>query len=183
MVRLAPDNVPSVDRRSDQGNASHATRDDGQMTRRLDLPDAEIVAQYDAGEPVVSIAQHHGVSTPVIYTRLREHGRSLRLPRTTPAQCEAALALYRTGLSPAAVAARLGISRTTVRKVVDEAGAKRTTAVELPWGHLGSAEVQEIVQRRRTGESVRSLGIEYGIPRSTLARRLARAQDRSPGHA
>jgi len=145
-------------------------------TRRFDLPDKEIAARYDAGEPIVEIAASYGVSSPVIYTRLREQGRAKRLPRITPVQRARILDLYRSGMSGKAVARKLEIARSTVRKVVREAGVKRPTHVELAATHARSEVVQEIARRRRAGESVRALAEEYGIPRSTLARRLATLQ-------
>lgn len=146
-------------------------------TRRFDLPDEEIAARYDAGEPIDEIAASYGVSSPVIYTRLREQRRSQRLPRITAAQRARILDLYGSGLSGAAVAKAMGIARSSVRKVVREAGAERPTHVELAAAHVRSDAVQEIMRRHRGGESVRSLAREYDIPRSTLARRLARAED------
>ncbi|MBE4790334.1 helix-turn-helix domain-containing protein [Streptomyces caniscabiei] len=150
-------------------------------TRRFDLPDAEITARYDAGESVLPIAEAYGVSTPVIYRILREQGRTLRLPRTTPQQRDAVVALYQTGLSDTEVAKRLGLSRTTVRKIVAEAGVKRLTPQQLAQKEVHSPVMREIVRRRQAGETVRSLATEYGIARNTLARRLARAQDGPPG--
>lgn len=141
-------------------------------TRRYDLPDEEIAARYDAGETVVEIAASYGVSSPVIDTRLREQGRSKRLSRITAAQRARILDLYGSGLSRKAVAARLGIARSTVRKVVREAGAERPTHVELAAEHARSEVVREIARRRAGGESVRALAEEYGIPRNTLYRRL-----------
>lgn len=40
--------------------------------RRMDLPDAEIVARYKQGEPVQRIARAYGVSSPTIMKRIRE---------------------------------------------------------------------------------------------------------------
>ena len=40
--------------------------------RRMDLPDAEIVARYKRGEPVQRIARSYGVSWPTIMRRIRE---------------------------------------------------------------------------------------------------------------
>jgi transposase-like protein/uncharacterized protein YerC len=40
--------------------------------RRMDLPDAEIVARFKRGEPVLRIARAYGVSTPTILRRIRE---------------------------------------------------------------------------------------------------------------
>lgn len=148
-------------------------------TRRFDLPDAEIAARYDAGESVLPIAEAYGVSTPVIYRILREQGRALRVPRITPEQRDAVVALYQTGISDTAVAERLGVSRTTVRKVVAEAGVKRPTPEELAREDVRSPVMQEMVRRRQAGETVRSLASEYGISRNTMARRLDRAQDRA----
>jgi len=153
------------------------------VTRRLTLPDAQIVARYDAGEPVLQIAQAYGVSTPVIYTRLREHGRSIRRPRLSPEGRVRVLALYESGLSSVAAARKMGISRSTVRKVVAQAGLTRPTPEEQATAEARTDTVQEIARRRRAGESVRALSQEYGIPRATLTRRLARAQDRSEDHA
>lgn len=152
-------------------------------TRRFDLPDAEIAARYDADESVRLIARAYGVTTPVIYRIVREQGRSLRLPRTTPEQRDAVIALYRTGLSDTAVAKQLGVSRTTVRKVVTEAGVKRPTPEELAQEEVHSPVMREIVRRREAGESVRSLAVAYGIPRNTMARRLARTQKPSEPRA
>jgi DNA invertase Pin-like site-specific DNA recombinase len=146
-------------------------------TRRYDVPDDEIIVRYDADEPVTQIAASYGVSTPVIYTRLREQGHRLRLPRITDDLRATALSLYQAGLSDTAVAEKLGISRATVRKVVADAGVKRATPEQVAAEHLRSPVMQEIVRRRLAGESVRALAAEYGIPRNTLARRLARAQD------
>lgn len=144
------------------------------MTRRIDLPEEEVVARYDASEPVVQITESYAVSTPVLYRILREHGQALRLPRLTPAQRGAVVTLYQTGLSDTAVAKQLGLSRASVRKVVAESGVKRPTPEELADAALRSATVQEIAQRHRSGEPVRSLAVEYGIPRNTLARYLTR---------
>lgn len=151
--------------------------------RRIDLPVPEILRRYDEGEPVNALARAYGVSSPAIYYRLHEHGRALRFPRTTPEQRRSAVALYQTGLSDAAVAEKLKMSRTTVRKAIQEAGVKRPTPEELARAHLESTAMQEIVRRRRAGESVRVLALEYGIPRNTLARRLARVEDRSESSA
>lgn len=150
------------------------------MTRRIDLPEEKVVARYDAGEPVVQIAESYAVSTPVLYRVLRERGRALRLPRLTPAQRSAVVALYQTGLSDTAVATQLRFSRASVRKVVAESGVKRPTPEELAAAVLRSATVQEIARRHQSGEPVRSLAVEYGIARNTLARyldRLARLHD------
>lgn len=152
-------------------------------TRRFDLPDAEIAARYDAGESVVHIAKSYAVSTPVVYRILREQRRALRRPRITSEQRDAVITLYRTGLSDAAVAEQLGVARTTVRKVVAEAGVKRPTPEEVARDHLHSPVMQEILRRRQAGETVHSLALAYGIPRNTLTRRLARAQDRPWDHA
>lgn len=40
--------------------------------RRMDLPDAEIVARFEHGEPVARIARSYGVSVPTIKRRLRD---------------------------------------------------------------------------------------------------------------
>jgi transposase-like protein len=145
-------------------------------TRRFDLPDEEIAARYDAGEPIVELAAAYGVSTPVIYTRLREQGRTQRLPRIHAKQRAQILDLYGSGMSGKAVAKRLGIARSTVRKVVREAGMKRPTHEELAAAHARSSVVQEIARRHRAGQTVRALAEEYGIPRTTLTRRLAALQ-------
>lgn len=96
----------------------------------MNLPDAEIVRRYQAGESISVLARSYGVSFAAIDKRLRENGvrkpSVFWSPRTTAAQRDAALALYQSGLSDAAVAKQVGISRTTVRKVVDLAGAKRS---------------------------------------------------------
>ncbi|MFD5848303.1 hypothetical protein [Streptomyces chartreusis] len=147
--------------------------------RRIDLPVPEILRRYDAGESVNSLSRAYGVSSPVIYHRLHEHGRALGFRRTTPEQRSRAVALYQTGLSDTAVSAKLNMSRTTVRKAILEAGAKRPTPEQLAREHLDSEPMREIVRRRRAGESVRVLAQEYGISRNTLARRLARAENRS----
>lgn len=151
--------------------------------RRIDLPVAEILRRYEGGEPVNVLARAYGVSSPVIYHRLHEHGRALRSPRTTPEQRRRAVALYQTGLTDAAVAAKLNMSRTTVRKAIQEAGVKRPTPEERARAHLQSEDMQEIVRRRRAGEPVRALAVEYGIPRNTLVRRLARAENRAESSA
>ena len=147
-------------------------------TRRFDLPDKEIAARYDAGEPIEELAASYGVSSPVIYTRLREQGRTQRLPRLTVAQRAQILDLYGSGMSGKAVARRLGVARASVRKVVREAGVKRPTHVDLAATHARSEVVREIAGRHQAGESVRALADEYGIPRTTLARRLAALQAR-----
>jgi DNA invertase Pin-like site-specific DNA recombinase len=152
-------------------------------TRRFALPDEEIAARYDAGEPINEIAASYGVSSPVIYTRLREQGRTQRLPRITAAQRSQILDLYNSGMSGAAVAKALGIARSSVRKVVRQAGMRRPTHVEVAAAHVQSDVVQEILRRRRSGEPVRALAHEYGIPRNTLARWLARAEHDSRGCA
>jgi DNA invertase Pin-like site-specific DNA recombinase len=147
-------------------------------SRRMDLPDAEIVERYKRGEPVQQIAKAYGVSWAPIMQRIREGG-DLVLRRPVPTeQKKQAVRLYQTGLSPNAVASQLGLSRTTVRNAVVEAGVKRPSPQTLVLEGLQSDTMREIQERHRSGASVNSLAREYGIPRTTLQRRIERLQRR-----
>ncbi|MFJ3283374.1 helix-turn-helix domain-containing protein [Streptomyces halstedii] len=141
----------------------------------LQLPVDEIAERYLAGEPVSRIAKSLGVSHPTIVGRLRDGGHYVkRRSSVTAAQGAAAVALYVSGLSGKAVAKQLGVSRSTIRKVVTAAGvAKHPTPEEKCATDLHDGPYREIAARYEAGESVYSLAREYGISRSTLQRRMA----------
>ncbi|WP_329204013.1 helix-turn-helix domain-containing protein [Streptomyces sp. NBC_01435] len=147
------------------------------MKRRstyLQLPVDEIAARYQAGEPVSRIAKAYGVSHPTIVERLRSDGHYVeRRSSVTAAQRAATVELYASGLSGKAVAKRLNISRTMVRKLVTASGmTKQLTPEDRAAADLIDGRYRDIAPRYQAGESTHVLARECGVSRSTLQRRM-----------
>lgn len=87
------------------------------MSRRLDLPCDELAAGYLAGRSVSALARSYACSPTTISKHLRDCGVALRPSRFVPAQVDAAelrRAYLEERLSIAAIAARFGVSASTV---------------------------------------------------------------------
>lgn len=87
---------------------------------------AELVADYEAGIPVRSIAAKYGVHRGTIPKFVLGSGGALRTPGLSGADRVRAAALYADGLTLKEVAERLGVDDKTVRNaVVQEGGSLR----------------------------------------------------------
>jgi DNA-binding CsgD family transcriptional regulator len=85
----------------------------------------EIVACYQAGEPIADLAERLGIHRGTIYHRLQQAGIILR-PRQalTPTQVGVAARLYGKGQSLVKVGRQLGVDAQTVRNHLAKAGVE-----------------------------------------------------------
>ncbi|GAA3669285.1 hypothetical protein GCM10022376_06250 [Yimella lutea] len=85
---------------------------------------AELVADYEAGIPVRSIAAKYGVHRGTIPKFVLRSGGALRTPGLSDAGRVRAATLYADGLTLKEVAERLGVDDKTVRNAVVREGGR-----------------------------------------------------------
>ena len=99
------------------------SRVDGELIARL-------VAEYEAGTPSTQLMGMFGLSKASVLKLLREAGVEIRRQGLDEAGIQAAIQLYRSGLSLKIVGAQLGVDGETVRLVLRKAGVSRRSRSE-----------------------------------------------------
>lgn len=83
---------------------------------------AAVVAAYASGEPLRVIAKRFGVDDKTVLKIVRRSGQPMRRPRLTREVREEILARRRSGEKAAEIAAELGVSYSTVWRVIGGGG-------------------------------------------------------------
>ena len=125
------------------------------MRQRLTLPDADLAADYQAGESVSRLSLRYGCSPATIAKRLRAQGVPMRATRFRPVSVprEELERLYvRERLPLSTIAQRLGVSVSTIGNKRREYGipARSTRGRKPRW--------QELQERRERRPLWHSLG-------------------------
>jgi hypothetical protein len=104
----------------------------GQAPRVVDRlgPDviAQLVAEYQAGEPSTTLTTRYGVGKGTVLRLLREHSVTVRQPPTQDADAAQAIELYQQGWSLARVGQKLNRDPATIRNILIRAGIPRRDA-------------------------------------------------------
>ena len=130
--------------------------------------DSTIAKARAAGESVALIASRLECSRQLVYNRLVAMGLTDRAlpPGGDPNRLRE---LYLAG-SVATVAGELGVSRSQAHRLLVAAG------VDMSEARAGAPrkvfDVGVAAERNAAGESLRDLAVEFGVGKSTLARRL-----------
>jgi transposase-like protein len=82
----------------------------------------QIVADYEAGEPIAVVAQRHGVHTTTVRDIAKRAGVASRRAVHDEAEVAEMAALYEAGASMADIGQRFGISNKTLRHLLVAAG-------------------------------------------------------------
>lgn len=132
------------------------------------LPSEKVIAEYESGTSVSTLAMAYGVSDVTVLGLLRRHGVKLRTSQNLPA--EEVITRYRQGDSLAILAQHYGVSVKTIQRLMKAHGVeRRSSAPQAGVPRVVSAETEaKIVQRNRAGESLRSIATSLGISRSAV---------------
>lgn len=182
---IAPETVGKILRRMNVEIRSSAAARRGTPRPPRKLPHDAIMASYQAGSSTRDLAKEYDASPETIRRILIKHNIPLRAahqaiattanyrqPMTDEQRAEA-VELYKQGLSASQVAKQMGFaSKRTILNVVNAAGVTRPGTRGIAEEDLQSPTMQEIAKRFQAGESVLALSKRYGVPRSTLQRRL-----------
>ncbi|MGW0486171.1 helix-turn-helix domain-containing protein [Nonomuraea sp. NPDC003214] len=140
----------------------------GPEPMRLDLE--AMAARYAAGAPVRVVAREAGCSVALLYRRFRRAGVPLR-GRVQP-QPEAAARIvdaYAGGWSMLDICATWGVTKSTVARLVEEAGVGRR-----PSGKPRQADWEAIVRLIGEGNTARETAQEVGCSPRQVARVLGK---------
>jgi transposase-like protein len=85
---------------------------------------ASLVAQYQAGGSLESVAEAHGISTSSARRLLLRQGVTLRLPRISTDMVNRAAELYESGLGVLAIANELGVAKSSLLRAMKKAGVQ-----------------------------------------------------------
>jgi transposase-like protein len=95
--------------------------------RKVHLTEAQLqdlLASYTGGSTIVELAAQFDISRTTVSKHLRQHGVSIRLKGLGDKEIALAIDLYRSGLSVARVAERVGCAPNTFRAELLAAGVK-----------------------------------------------------------
>lgn len=150
------------------------------MSKGVPAPDATLTAAayaYLAGQSTAAVSAAYGVGYIRLRRRVQELGGAMRsrnhhrVPNTVRDQ---AAALYAAGGSYDGVAAALGISPATVAAVVAERGIDAHPTGGTMRRRFSDAEAQELLARKRRGESFKAMARELGTSDQCVGRAVAR---------
>jgi uncharacterized protein (DUF433 family) len=159
-------------------------------SKRADLPAAEIVTQYQAGDSLAKIARSYGTSANTVKRLLEQHGVQRRPAHaafaTTPRRgrqgvaeslpAEQIISRYRGGESLADLAAAYKVSVNTIRRVMDARGEeRRSSAPKEGVSRAVSPKTEaEIVRRNHAGQSMHDIATALGISKTAVSNALER---------
>jgi hypothetical protein len=86
---------------------------------------AQLVADYQAGEPSTSLTKKYEVGKGTVLRLLREHGAKMRRQPISAEEAAIAIELYQQGWSLARVGKHLGREHTAIREVLERAAIPR----------------------------------------------------------
>lgn len=158
----------------------------GHSRKRLDLPEASVIAAYEGGATIAEVAKQFGVSRQAIRNLLIRNDVPRRPSGHTPPPRprnplnlpeEEIVTAYQDGDSLAKIAAQLGVSVSAIRNVLVRCETPRRPA-STPGQRVGgrrpiqfsTAKRAAILERYQQGESPRSIAEWAGCSRTAVER-------------
>jgi transposase len=86
---------------------------------------AQLVADYEAGEPSTGLTKKYGVGKGTVLRLLRQYGATMRQQPMSPDDAAQAIALYKRGWSLARVGHHFGREHSVIRDILERAGIAR----------------------------------------------------------
>lgn len=138
-----------------------------------DLPEQEIVAEYQRGGTLRGIGEKYGVSSPTIRRLLLRNNVAIRTTgrrKLSPGQVAEIKQKYSDGATQRTLADEYGVSTMAISWALDD-----TEPHPQGGRHRTDLPDQEIIDRYRAGDTIVALAEAYDTTTSTIAHRLKRA--------
>lgn len=131
-----------------------------------------VVAHYARGHAVAAVAKLVGIGVKQAREHLRHAGVELR-PARVPVDVDAAVARHAAGESVAAIAEDMGVHPLVVRRRLRERGIDTNARPVKRRPHVRvDIDMDDVVRRRREGQTIAAIAAATGHSGTTLQRRL-----------